>query len=91
MQYSRLSRGPFTWFVVKNKWITGMISGVRDGEGFAKDVVCFFTTGAREPLNVVEQGRFVNTVLREHCAGWPGGGMAKLWGQKLLGMLNHWN
>lgn len=46
-----------------------MISGVRDGEGFAKDVVYFFTMGAREPFKVVEWGRFVNTVLRQHCAG----------------------
>lgn len=57
-----------------SKWITRMISGVRDGEGLAKDLVGYFPMDARELLKVVELGRFLNTVLRQQCAGWPGGG-----------------
>lgn len=55
-----------------------MMSGMRDREGFAKDLIhLFFPLGASEPLKFVEQERFINTVLGQQCARWPGVGRAK--------------
>lgn len=50
--------------MVKNTWITGVILGVRNREGFAKDLVCAFPISAEEPLKVVEQGESC-----KHCFG----------------------
>lgn len=70
---SRLSRSPSLGSGEQSVG-SRLMSGVRDGEGSAKGLVCFFPLGAGEPLKVAEQGRVVNTVLGQQCAG--GGGQS---------------
>lgn len=73
---------------VKSHWVPELMSGVRDGEGSAKDLVCFLPVGAGEPLKVAEQGRVVNTVLGQQRAGGGGLGGTKPCSRKVLGMLS---
>lgn len=64
---ARLS-GALQLALVKGQWVPGLISGIRDGEGSGKG----FPMGAGEPCKAAEQGRVVNTVLMQQCAGGEG-------------------
>lgn len=64
---ARLS-GALHLALVKGQWVPGLMSAIRDGEGSGKG----FPVGAGEPRKAAEQGRVVNTVLRQQCAGGEG-------------------